>query len=227
MDFKAQNVREILKLPKPPQMETQLIAALTDLCFFDRPIQSSELLFVFGSNILHKEIARKITTILNEKKIATVLITGGIADYQASQYQNQAEAELILSHVPVSQFSHINFITETRSKNTLENVINASQLYNLRSVRSVTYFSHSYASMRSFLTLSKYCSAAHFYNYSIPILSTDQEYPITRENWHRTDYGRSLIWGEFLRFDVYGLRGDFPVQSVLKKIKEIKFLTRK
>lgn len=208
------HIREILKHPKPPKLTTELVSLLTHLCFYDRPIQSASVLFVFGSNILHQKIGHKINHFLETYSFDTVLLTGGIANYKASFFESTAESELLLHYIPTSKFPQINFIIEKQSRNTLENVVYANELFNFSAIQSLSFLSHSYASMRSYLTLKKVCQATNFYNYPIPIPSKQSGPLITQSTWFETAEGQALVWGEYLRFATYGKRGDFPTQEV-------------
>ncbi|WP_244614397.1 ElyC/SanA/YdcF family protein [Elizabethkingia argenteiflava] len=132
--------REILKYPSPPCLTPDLINLLTQLCFYDKKIESAQLLFVFGSNILHDEIGMKLTNLLRENKFDILLITGGIANYNDSLYENSAESELILKHIPLAEFPKIQLIMERKSKNTLENVRYANSLLNLSTIKKLPFF---------------------------------------------------------------------------------------
>lgn len=218
------NIREISKLPNVPKLTEQLIEELSKLCFYESSIKSSELLFVFGSNILHKEIAEEISKILFEFEIPTAIITGGIADYSSSYFEPIAESELIYSHLKKDNFPNTQFIIEKESKNTLENIEFSKSLFDFPKVQSVIFFSHSYASMRSYLTLKKYCKNSSFSNYQINIPSDIQGISVNKDSWYKTEHGRKLVWGEYLRFKTYGYRGDFPigeVEAILSTIENI------
>jgi len=146
-------IREIAKLPEVPFLSDDLIKNLSDLCFYQSPIMDSNILFVFGSNILHKEIANELTRTLKDFKIPTVVITGGIANYSASYFEPIAESELIFSNIEKEKFPDTHFIIEKESKNTLENVEFSKSLFDFSKVQNLIFFSHSYGSMRSYLTL--------------------------------------------------------------------------
>lgn len=214
-------IREIAKLPNVPYLSDDLITNLSNLCFYQSPITDSNVLFVFGSNILHKEIAKELTRTLKNFKIPTVLITGGIANYSASHFESIAESELIFSNIEKEKFPDTQFIIEKESKNTLENVEFSIPIFDFSKVQNLIFFSHSYASMRSYLTLKKYCKNANFSNYQIDITSEIQGITVGKDNWYKTDHGRKLVWGEYLRFKTYGLRGDFSIKEVQTKLSNI------
>ncbi|WP_413511104.1 YdcF family protein [Myroides odoratus] len=215
------NTREILKHPIPPELTDELITRLTSLCFYNNPIKSADLLFVFGSNILHKKIGQKINELLKTYTFDTILLTGGIANYEGSIFEDLSESKLLLQYISREKFPNTRFIVEKESRNTLENVVYANELFDLSSIKSIAFLSHSYASMRSYLTLKKVCTADYFYNYQIPIPVNQSNPMITQSNWHETQEGKALVWGEYLRFVTYGIRGDFLIEGVELLIEQI------
>jgi hypothetical protein len=218
---KENKVREIAKRPDTPNLTDGLIEALTDLCFYQSPMTDCDLLFVFGSNILHAAIANQITYFLNECTIPTVIISGGIANYEASSFEPLAESQLIFSHIEKINFPTTDFIIENKSKNTLENVAFSRVHFDFSTVRHICFLSHSYASMRSYLTLQKYFKLSKVGNCHIKIPSEISGISIAIDNWYMTAHGRKLVWGEYLRFKTYGIRGDFPISDVLDKMNRV------
>jgi len=207
-------LREINKNPIPPEMSADMIAALTKLCFFSAALRSANVLFVFGSHIRHREIAHIITDILHEHPIPTVILTGGIPDYKATDYLPQAESSLLFELLSKNEFPNTTFILETASKNTLENVQNAIMLFDFDDVKKVLFISHAYAARRAALTLKRYLPEVSLGNYPVIIPSLDSDLPLSELDWYKTEYGRSIIWGEYLRIKTYGERGDFPIRDV-------------
>ena len=59
--------REIEKAPQAPKMFPELIDALSDLCFAEDKKQKADLLFVFGSNIIQQQVAKKICSLLEDE----------------------------------------------------------------------------------------------------------------------------------------------------------------
>lgn len=213
--------REIPKNPETPDFSADLVAALSDLCFYQGEQDFYDLAFVFGSNILHREIAAEISALLNGQDIATVLITGGIANYRSSFYKYKAESGLILMHIDQENFPHTQFIIENKSKNTLDNVKFSLSTIDFNNFKSIFFLSHAHASMRSYLTLKEYCPKAVFGNFQLLIPSSVDEMPVDRMNWYKTEFGRELVWGEYLRIRYYGNRGDFSIAIIEDKIKKI------
>lgn len=214
----ADKIREIAKLPHVPDLSDDLIAGLSDLCFYQSAISNPDLLFVFGSNILHKKIALEITKIVHDFSIQTVILTGGVANYTSSYFEPIPESELIFTNIQEEHFPNTRFIMENESKNSLENIKFSLPLFDFSQVQNIAYISHAYASMRSYLTLKKYAPNSKFGNFQLKIPSEIPGIPVDSNNWYKTDQGRKLVWGEYLRFRTYGSRGDFPIADLLAKL---------
>lgn len=109
-------IRKIPKHPEVPLLTNKLMKSLTDLYFIDLSLDFVETFFIFGSNILHREIAKIISEYLSIYNSPTIVLSGGIANYEDSSYQNIAESILIEKHITKSKFPLSKFITEDRSK---------------------------------------------------------------------------------------------------------------
>lgn len=217
--------REISKVPASPDMDKALISALTSLCFQEENITESDLLFVFGSNVQHREIADIISYMLDRELVNQVLITGGIANYNGSFYKKKAESEQIKSYIPIEKYKDKKIFTENKSKNIIENIIEAKKTINFDHIRSMTFLSHSYASTRAALSLRKYFPEIELHCIPLPLPTDLSKYPISRQMWSKTEYGRCLIWGEYLRLQTYGERGDFPIEEIRDALDHIKALS--
>lgn len=217
--------REIQKVPKNPDMGTELIEALTSLCFQQEHLGPSDVLFVFGSNVQHKEIADLISYMLDKNYINQVVITGGIANYTGSVYKRQAESERIKSFIALQNYPDKYIYTENKSKNTIENIVEAQKVFSFEHIKSMTFLAHSYASTRCALSLKKYFPGIPVYCIPLPLPSKFFEYPVSKARWFKTNYGQGLVWGEYLRLKIYGNRGDFPIVEIKDKLDHIETLT--
>lgn len=217
--------REIVKVAQSPDMDAELIAALTSLCFQEESLEPTDLLFVFGSNVQHREIADIISYMLNAGLVNRVLITGGVANYNGSFYKKEAESTLIKSYIPLEKYADKQIFTECKSKNTLENIIEAKKVFSFENIRSMTFLSHSYASTRASLCLKRFFPSVMLHCIPLPLPSDYLKYPISRQMWSKTEYGRGLVWGEYLRLQTYGQRGDFPIAEIRESLEHIKALS--
>lgn len=213
--------REIVKVPKSPDMDAELIAALTELCFQEESLVPSDLLFVFGSNVQHREIADIITYMLNMELVDQVLITGGVANYKGSFYKKEAESEQIKSYLPMEKYGDKQIYTENKSKNIIENIVEARKIFSFKNIRSMTFLAHSYASTRAMLSLKHFFPAIEMHCIPLPLPTDYLKYPISKQMWSATAYGRGLVWGEFLRLKTYGERGDFSIAEIQESLNHI------
>ena len=218
-------LREIAKIPTPPPLSDALARALTELCFSEDPLEKADLLLVFGSNIMQEQLAALIVRLLQQDLAKTVIITGGIANYLHTPTDIRAESEVILERIPIRQFPGVRFLTETLSRNSLENVMEARKLYPIKKEESILFLSHAHASGRSRLTLKKICPGNKLIShpYEVP-MGAGQEI-LRKSDWWKHTRGRAMVWGEFLRFLKYGERGDIPIGEVQDKIDNIKTLS--
>lgn len=204
---------EIFPTPSCPTMDPQLVKVLTDLCFQKEELVSSDLLFVFGSNVKHREIAAIIAKLISKKLVDQVIITGGVANFGNSYFQNKPESETIYSFLP-EEWKQQPIILETRSKNMLENMIEAQKLCDFEHIQSITFICHSYATKRAALSLKRFFPNAIIYGIPLSLPSDHLAYPIQSDTWFKTKYGQSLILGEYLRLITFGRRGDFSLEEI-------------
>jgi uncharacterized SAM-binding protein YcdF (DUF218 family) len=215
--------REIAKLPETPQLSGPLIVALTELCFTEDPLEQADLLLVFGSNTMQEELAKLIGGLLEQHLAKTVIITGGIANYLYTPTNGIPESEVILSHIPTQQFPGVRFLTETHSRNSLENVLEAQKLRHFKREESIIFLSHAHASGRSRLTLKKICPENKLISHPYEVPMGPGQELLRRSDWWKYSQGRAMVWGEFLRFLKYGERGDIPIDNEAKdKIAQIR-----
>lgn len=218
--------REILKVPESPDMDAALISALTALCFQEESLVASDLLFVFGSNVQHREIADIIGYMLNAELVNQVLITGGIANYNGSFYKQEAESEQIKSYISLEKYQDKKIYTERKSKNIIENIMEGQKVFSFENIKSMTFLAHSYASTRAALSLKRFFPSIALHCIPLPLRSDISKYPISRQMWSKTEYGRGLVWGEYLRLQTYGSRGDFPIHEIQNSLNHIKTLSQ-
>ena len=105
---------------------------------------------------------------------------------------------------------------EQESGNNLENVNNAFEIIDFTNIESIVCVSHSYASNRSTQTLRNVFSKKI---YSCPYDIYGENKVLVDENiWSKTEEGKAIIWGEYLRIKTYGERGDFPLTIKMKDL---------
>lgn len=216
--------QEIRKTPECPYMDPELITVLTNLCFQKENPTPSDLLFVFGSNVQHKEIADTICQLLDEQHFQKVLITGGVTNYRGSEIQYESESENILSFIIKEKYEDRVFVIENTSKSILENVIEAQKVFSFENIQSITFISHSYASKRAALCLKRFFPNLTIHCVPLELPSEDPALPVNHKRWYKTRYGQSLVLGEYLRLITYGNRGDFPMDTIQENLDKVQLL---
>lgn len=214
---------DLLPYPSCPTMDQGLVHVLTDLCFQEEEQVPSDLLFVFGSNVKHKEIATLIAKLIDRNLIDQVIITGGIANFGNSYHQNRPESEAIYGHLP-EKHKQRNIILETSSKDMFENIQEAQKLIDIEKIKTITFICHAYASKRASLSLKSFFPNTKIYCIPFPLPSDYKDYPINNGHWFKTKYGQSLILGEYLRLITYGNRGDFPLTTIQAHLDQVERL---
>lgn len=199
--------------PPCPTMDQELVNVLTDLCFQKEEQVASDLLFVFGSNVKHKEIAGLISELINHHLVDQVIITGGIANFGNSYEQNRPESEAIYAFLS-AQHQQENILLETRSRNMLENIVEAEKMLSFEKIKTISFICQAYASKRAALSLKHFFPNAKIHCIPFAVPSDRIEHPVNAAHWFKTKYGQSLILGEYLRLITYGNRGDFSLTAV-------------
>ncbi|WP_157816122.1 ElyC/SanA/YdcF family protein [Spirosoma pollinicola] len=217
--------REIPRFPLPPLLNQPLIDELTNLCFYQQDrVALVDLLFVFGSNILHNELGQLISQAIDQTEVKRILITGGVARYTDLRIDSVAESERILAAIRYRDRTDLRFMLETNSTNTLENVVEARKAYDFQTSTQLLFIAHSYATMRSYLTLRKFHTQGEITGWPLILPSEIEGYSVSQADWYKSEKGRALVWGEYLRFETYGRRGDFPIQAVEHTLHKIQML---
>lgn len=222
---------EISRNPLAPSLNKKAISLLTRLCFRkDDPIKKVDGIFIFSSSHEIKKLASLIERLLLKKISPKVFITGGITynllNLNLKTSKNPTEADLLLNAININKFKNVNFFVERESTNTLENVAETLVHPEFKKCKNLLFVFKSHAAGRGYLTLKKYLANVNLWQKTFNTKYAESEKVITRYNWHTFLFGRERVWGEFLRIQKYGLRGDIEYDSVrglvLKIEKEIK-----
>lgn len=214
--------REIAELPIPPDLTKPLIQSLTQLCFRkdDHSIPSTEGIFVFGSTISLDVLAKKIEQAIEKKVANRLILTGGIVTYSGSPIYTLTQSKMIYQKLQKNLPPEIEVLFEESSQNTLDNV--RLGLATIKSTpHSICFISKSFHCGRCYLTLRKFLPKATIYQISYEPHYVSEPQKISRENWHLFPQGRARVWGEFLRIQRYGLRGDIADREIANLITKI------
>lgn len=217
---------EIERNPKTPKLTRKAKGLITKLCFRkNNTLKKVDGVFVYSSLIGIEELAKLLKKILEKNITKKVFITGGVTPKGLARdlrvKTKLTEADLILKLLDTEKFKDIKFYIEKKSTNTLENVTETWKNPEFRKCKSLLFIFKSHAAGRGYLTLRKFFPAINIIQQSFNTKYSKANKKITRNNWHTFSFGRSRVWGEFLRIREYGSRGDIEYGSVNDLITRI------
>lgn len=220
--------REINRNPAVPFLSDEVRAALTRLFFKqDDAICKADMLFVFGTTRQATDCADGVSDLLSQGIADTVLITGGVPDFDDKHETGappNADASSIFDHINKSNLAQVTFFIERTSQNTLENVVHGLQVMDFSHFARVAYVATEVHALRASLTLQKYISSGtQLLRHTYPTTGRSGM-PIDQATWHMSIEGVAYIWGEFERIRLYGKRGDIAFEGVRQEIERIQEL---
>ncbi len=220
--------REIERSPAVPVLSNEAIQLLTQLCFRpDNPLEQVDLIFVFSSTTEMGKLADTIRSLLGQYISNKVFITGGIPDFKDINKIAKPESEMISDHIDKSKYPEVEFFTENKSTNTLANVVEALKVLDFSQYKKVLFVFKRHDSRRGYLTLRKFLPTAVLIQKTFSPTYPDTDRPLDKDTWHTYDFGKSRVWGEFLRIKKYGERGDIVYDDEIKSlIAQIEQLTK-
>lgn len=218
---------EIPKEPTPPKMDGAVIELLTELCFgLDQPIveagASADAILIFG---VRKEIhqyhcAEHFRDVQKLTGATHAYLTGGIPTTCTS-----TQALDIFEAIGAGSYPGVCFHVEQMSRCTRSNVRHALRI-GLGTHARIAFIAKWHHCGRARLTLHASMPQAEIRHRGYPCTPGDHVAGIvTPEAWHHADPSRSLVWGEFLRIERYGSRGDIAYpDNVQDKVRRIRGL---
>ncbi|PCI29397.1 hypothetical protein COB55_02195 [Candidatus Wolfebacteria bacterium] len=214
--------KEIEREPDVPALNNEAINLLSDLVFReDNVAQKVDLIFIFGFTKGIDDMVPVVKSLISLNLSSKVFITGGVV-----VNAKQPESEFILEGIGPENYPNTNFVLETKSTNTLENVTEALKVLDFSDYKKILFLSKRYASGRGYLTLKKFLPNTELLQMSwSPNNYGEGDIEITKNNWLKHDVSKRRVWGAFLRIKKYGERGDIyfddEVKSVVDKITSL------
>ncbi len=220
-------IQAIKRNPPAPELSKETIKLLTELCFRpDGPLEPVDLIFEFSSPRDPEQTIQIIENLLKKNISKKVFITGGASDYIDSPKFDKPESELLLEKMDVGKFPDVKFFSENKSTNTLENVTEALKVLDFSNYSKILFIFKRHDSMRGYLTLKKFIPQAKIIQQTFAGTYAGTDRPLDENTWHTYEFGRTRVWGEFLRIKKYGQRGDiFYDEEIDKIVKQIDELT--
>jgi uncharacterized SAM-binding protein YcdF (DUF218 family) len=191
----------IPKEPKVPELTDTQISELTEIVFLkEAEVLPCDAIFIFGgTHPGHWEVP--IEAYRNGLS-KTLMVTGGVSPtgekYVMWEDDEKPESHVIVEKSIEAGIPEDSIVFEDRSRNTLENVLNAKEVFDFNSINSLLFVCKSHAAGRQYRTLAKYLPS-HIRLIPLSFSTSYGEHTITRHNWMETAKGRSRIYGEYLR----------------------------
>ena len=197
-----------LKLPNFTKEEIREITIIV----FGLPVdvKPCDVIFVFGS--IYPELYKITSQAYNSGFGKHVVVTGGYKNNRLKHptwdNNKKSEADIIVKELTSRGVPQNSISYENRSKNSLENVLFAMEVYNFNKVRSILAICKTYAVGRQCRTLQRHLPQPTIViplPYEIRISRKVQS--INRNNWMDHEVSKSYVWGNFLRILHYGEKG--------------------
>lgn len=201
----------IPKEPIVPSLNSQEIEYVTTLVFGEEiEPKKCDVLFVFSGT--HSGHWEKTIEAYNKGLSDKIIVTGGrsltgTAHPDWKHDEETTEADVILSYLFAAGIPKDKITYEKKSTNTLENVLYAKDVFDFNKIDSLMFICKSHVAGRQYRTLAKHLPSNIYYiPYTFNTSYNDKK--VSRENWMETAIGKKRVWGEYLRIEYYGKRGD-------------------
>lgn len=215
-------IREIPRLISMPVLSSKKIDLISQLCFRpDDKLEKSDVLFAFSTSVYQQKLASIVCNVIDSNLVDNVILTGGVIDFNDVKHIPIPEWKQIYDLIDIQKYNHINFIIEKESTNTLSNVLNAFDVFDLRSVNNLIYIFKSYASRRGYLTLRRYLPKTHLMQVSYDVRYDNSNDEINIDNWYTNPINAQRVWGEVVRIKTYGERGDIEYEEIRDTMDKI------
>ncbi len=211
--------REVDRHPIVPELSEQAIQLITQLCFrHDDPIEPVDLIFVFSSPLEPEIVAELIKDLLRQNISKKVFISGGSASKFGDLNLAKPESSFVLERINKDKFPDVEFYSEDKSTNTLENVTESLKILDFNSYPKVLYMFKSHDSQRGYLTLRKFLPKSKLIQKTFSAIYPGTDKILDATTWHTYEFGRERVWGEYLRIKKYGERGDIAYDEDTKSL---------
>lgn len=223
---------EIERNPVPPEFTNRAKELITELCFRqDNSLKRVDGIFVFASIVSIDKLSGLLDQVLSQNLSNKIFLTGGVTPKKLAKDLNiepaKTEADTLLNALYLDRYKDLEVFVERKSTNTLENVTETLKFPEFRHCKSLVYVFKSHAAGRGYLTLRKFFPKAEILQQTFDAKYEKASNEIRRDNWHTFDFGRSRVWGEYLRIKEYGSRGDIEFDEVSELLKKIEVEVKK
>lgn len=213
----------IPKEVKGPELSAHQIDELTNLIFLPRvDPKPCDSIFVFaGTHASHWEKAIEAYKKGYGRKI---IVTGGVSPtgikHPDWEDGNAPEADIILSKLLQNEVSPEDIVYENKSRNSLENVLFAKEVFDFSSVGSLMFVCKNHVAGRQYRTLAQHLPK-HLQFIPFGFNADYQGTVVSRDGWMNSEVGRARVLGEYLRIVYFGGVGDIlPLEKEIDGLEE-------
>lgn len=177
---------------------------ITNYIFLEDEDPSGDLAFVFGVGNGIQEGVDKAYELFKKGSVPRILLSGG-----ENEKYHFIEADEMFGRLQQLGIPPEKMLKETRSKNSLENVLNSLPIldreFGLPNIVTIVVIAKDYHMRRAMMTLRKHLPdhiellAAPFHN---------PEYGVTKATWNDQDKSRDRVLDELRRIKEYKAKGD-------------------
>ena len=219
-------VHEVERNPQAPKLSKEAVKLLTNLCFRpDNSLEKVDLIFEFSSPRYLEQTTQLIENLLEKGISKKVFITGGLPKFHDSLKITKPESELLLEKLDKNKFPDVQFFSENKSTNTLENVTESLKVLDFRNYEKILFIFKRHDSMRAYLTLKKILSHTKIFQKTFTPVYAGTDRPLDENTWYTYEFGITRVWGEFLRIKKYGQRGDIfydeKIDTIIKQVDQL------
>lgn len=219
----SKELREISKNPDCPTLTEADVNLVTDLCFARREV-SIECLLVFGTSSDHSAYASRLRELHNRFRF-DIILTGGTPAYAGSQTTTDRSAfpesaKLLDALGGDAAIIRSIRLVEFTSSNTLDNITNIAKFIDTAGYCSLGLMMQSHAAGRCRMTAERQLDTPVI-DGLFPVDIRAGGAKLSAESWYYQPLHRQMVWGEVLRMDRYGGRGDIELGSRAKEIARL------
>ncbi|MFD1738717.1 YdcF family protein [Bacillus salitolerans] len=213
----------IPKEMKVPDLNSRQIEELTNIVFLPEVEPTyCDAIFVFAGT--HPGHWEKAIEAYKKGYSQKLIVTGGVSPTGVKhphwKDQNESEANVIICKLLENGIKRDSIVFENKSRNTLENVLFAKEVFDFSSIKSLLFVCKNHACGRQYRTLVQHIPNNISY-VSFGFNAHYQGHTVSRDDWMKTEIGRARVFGEYLRILHYGKMGHiFPLEKEVEGLEE-------
>ncbi|HEY4512461.1 MAG TPA: YdcF family protein [Candidatus Paceibacterota bacterium] len=178
---------------------------ITEYIFVENKNLNADIAFAFGTWNAYKESCRKAAELYKQGRVQKIIVSGGV-----NPKSGLAEGVLMAEEMQKLGVPKKDVLIENRASNTLENVLFTREILDRRiglgKIKVIVVVVKNIHARRALMTLKKHMPSGIELK-SAPYASDYYE-NVTKENWHKTESGRTLVMHELEKIQKYLTKGD-------------------